>query len=522
LFSRLLRGDAGGLAERGIDDAAALNLGYDEYYSLVIDRDTPIFVPLCLECTLPDISPPELYSGLNPPCGFLLESMEGPSRNARYSFLGTRPDLEVRLGSTVQYTGNESLISFFSSLVGENPISKLQNFLDRYTVAGPRFPRFSGGLVGYCTYDMIKDLEPRVNTSGRSTPEDSARFMFSRENLVFDHQAKILRIIYNSLVTPFTNPEEEYHRCKARIHDIRRRVQEIADENAGSPTSSSTSITSGIHHSNISREEFETAVKTVKEHIRAGDIFQAVISRRIDCALEGDYFTLYEALRKINPSPYMYYLDFGDTRVIGSSPEMLVRVEGRQVTTVPIAGTRLRGRTPDEDARLEQSLLSDEKERAEHTMLVDLARNDLGRICTYGTVKVKEFMNVEKFSHVQHLVSVVEGELSPSLHPTTALVSCFPAGTVTGAPKIRAMEIIDSLERDPRGIYAGAVGYFGLDGNLEFAITIRTIVVKNSVASFQVGAGIVADSDPSREWEETELKAGAMLRAIESAGGMTP
>ncbi len=522
MFSRLLRGDAGGLAERGIDDAAALNLGYDEYYSLVIDRDTPIFVPLCLECTLPDIPPPDLYSGLNPPCGFLLESMEGPSRNARYSFLGTSPDLEVRLGSTAQYTGNESLIAFFSSLAGENPVSKLQNFLDRYTVAGPRFPRFSGGLVGFCSYDMIKDLEPRVNSSGRRTTEDSARFMFSRENMVFDHQAKILRIIYNSMVTPSTNPEAEYHRCKARIHDIRRRVQEIADENAGRPTSSSGPITRGIHHSNISQEEFETAVKTVKEHIRAGDIFQAVISRRIDCALEGDYFTLYKALRKINPSPYMYYLDFGDTKVIGSSPEMLVRVEGRQVTTVPIAGTRLRGRTPDEDARLEQSLLSDEKERAEHTMLVDLARNDLGRICSYGSVKVKEFMNVEKFSHVQHLVSVVEGELSQSLHPTTALVSCFPAGTVTGAPKIRAMEIIDSLERDPRGIYAGAVGYFGLDGNLEFAITIRTIVIKNSVASFQVGAGIVADSDPSREWEETELKAGAMLLAIESAGGMTP
>jgi anthranilate synthase component 1 len=448
--------------------------------------------------------------------------MEGPSRNARYSFLGAGPDLEIRLGSTVQYTGNESLIAFFSSLIGENPISKLQNLLDRYTADGPRFPRFSGGLVGYCTYDLIKDLEPRVITGEHRPLEDnSARFMFSRENLVFDHQAKILRIIRNALMTPFTNPEEEYHQCKARILDLRRRVQQIEEENAGKPTKASSFITSGIHHSNVSRQEFEDAVRTIKEHIRAGDIFQAVISRRIDCTLEGDCFALYDALRKINPSPYMYYLDFGDTRVIGSSPEMLVRVEGREVTTVPIAGTRLRGRTPEEDAVLEQSLLSDEKERAEHTMLVDLARNDLGRVCTYGTVRVKEFMNVEKFSHVQHLVSVVEGELSPALHPATALVSCFPAGTVTGAPKIRAMQIIDSLEPDPRGIYAGAVGYFGLDGNLEFAITIRTIVVKDGVASFQVGAGIVADSEPSREWEETEHKAGAMLRAIESAGGYT-
>jgi anthranilate synthase component 1 len=520
LCSRLLRGDAGGLAECGIGDAAALNLGYDEYYSLVHNRNTPIFVPLCLECPLPESTPPEVYSGLNPQSGFLLESMEGPSRNARYSFLGTAPDLEIRLGSSVQCTGNDFLISFFSGLVGDNPISKLQNLLDRYTVAGPRFPRFSGGLVGYCAYDMIKILEPHVNRGGsRSGEDNSARFMFSRETLVFDHQAKILRIICNALATPFTNPDDEYQRCKTRILTLLQKVRKIEDEHCAKPPGAPTPVVSGPRHSNISQQEFEDAVRTIKEHIRAGDIFQAVISRRIDCSLKGDSFSLYNALRRINPSPYMYYLDFGDTRVIGSSPEMLVRVEGRRVTTVPIAGTRLRGRTRDEDSALEQSLLSDEKERAEHTMLVDLARNDLGRVCTFGSVEVKEFMKVEKFSHVQHLVSTVEGDLYPALHPATALVSCFPAGTVTGAPKIRAMQIIDSLEPDPRGIYAGAVGYFGLDGNLEFAITIRTIVVKDGVASFQVGAGIVADSEPSREWEETEHKAAAMLRAIESAGG---
>ena len=518
MFSRLLRGDAGGLAKRGIDDAATLNLGYDEYYSLVKNRNTPIFIPLCLECPLPEVTPPGVYSGLNPQSGFLLESMEGPSRNARYSFLGTAPDLEIRLGSTVQCTGNELLISIFSGLIGEHPLSKLQNLLDRYTVAGPRFPRFSGGLVGYCTYDLVKKLEPHVNGAGSGCCEDSARFMFSRESLVFDHQAKILRIICNALVTQFTNPEDEYHHCKTRILSLLDKVRQIENAPRAEPRGTPSPVTSGPRHSNISRQEFEDAVRTVKEHIRAGDIFQAVISRRIDCSMEGDSFSLYNALRKINPSPYMYYLDFGDTRVIGSSPEMLVRVEGRRVTTVPIAGTRLRGRNPDEDAALEKSLLSDEKERAEHTMLVDLARNDLGRVCTFGTVEVKDFMKVEKFSHVQHLVSIVEGDLSPALRPVNALISCFPAGTVTGAPKIRAMQIIDSLEPDPRGIYAGAVGYFGLDGNLEFAITIRTIVVKDGVASFQVGAGIVADSEPAREWEETEHKAAAMLRAIESAG----
>ncbi|MBP1929316.1 anthranilate synthase component 1 [Methanolinea mesophila] len=509
------------MAKCGIDDAAlVLNLGYDEFYTLVRNRDMPVFVPLCLECPLPGITPPAVYSGLNPQTGFLLESMEGPSRNARYSFLGVRPDLELRLGRTTWCEGDETLISFFSGLAGENPIARLQDLLARYTVAGPRFPRYSGGLVGYCTYDLVKDLEPRVDISGKRNPEDNyARFMLSRDNLVFDHEAGILRIVCNALVMPSTHPEDEYYRCRARIFDLLEKIGTIGDRNDGPAGHYTPSAKSGPRRSNMSRREFEDAVMVVKEHIRAGDIFQAVISRRIDCALEGDSFALYEALRRINPSPYMYYLDFGDTKVIGSSPEMLVRVEGRRVTTVPIAGTRLRGRTREEDALLEQNLLSDEKERAEHTMLVDLARNDLGRVCSFGTVGVTEFMSVEKFSHVQHLVSVVEGELSPVLHPAAALISCFPAGTVSGAPKIRAMQIIDSLEPDPRGIYAGAVGYFGLDGNMEFAITIRTIVVKDRVASFQVGAGIVADSDPAREWEETEHKAGAMLRALESAGG---
>jgi anthranilate synthase component 1 len=268
----------------------------------------------------------------------------------------------------------------------------------------------------------------------------------------------------------------------------------------------------------VSKDVFHDAVERVKEHIAAGDIFQAVISRRMEFPLTGDPFGLYAALREINPSPYMYYLDFGDEKVIGASPEMLVRVEKRRVTTVPIAGTRPRGSTKAEDDRFAEDLLADRKERAEHTMLVDLARNDLGRVCRFGSVDVTEFMGIEKFSHVQHIVSTVSGILRDNLDCYDAFRSCFPAGTVSGAPKIRAMQIIGEQETCPRGLYAGAVGYIGFDRNLDFAIAIRTIQIRNGFASVQVGAGIVADSVPENEWKETENKAAAMLRAIEQSG----
>ena len=256
----------------------------------------------------------------------------------------------------------------------------------------------------------------------------------------------------------------------------------------------------------------------VQEHIASGDIFQAVISRSIECPVQKDPFPLYRALREINPGPYMYYLDFCDEQVIGASPEMLVRVEKRRVTTVPIAGTRPRGKDKKEDEDLARDLLNDEKERSEHTMLVDLARNDLGRVCRFGTIEVPEFMGIEKFSHVQHIVSTVRGILRDHLDCYDAFTSCFPAGTVSGAPKIRAMQIIGGLEGEPRGLYAGAVGYIGFDRNLEFAIAIRTITVQNGCAKIQVGAGIVADSVPENEWQETESKAAAMKQAVERAG----
>jgi anthranilate synthase component 1 len=269
----------------------------------------------------------------------------------------------------------------------------------------------------------------------------------------------------------------------------------------------------------MTREEYCRAVERVKEHIMAGDIFQAVISRSLECDFPGEPFHVYRALRQINPSPYLYFLDFGDRQLIGASPEMLVRVERGRVTTVPIAGTRPRGRTPEEDARLARDLREDEKERVEHTMLVDLARHDVGRVSQFGSVRVQDFMAVERFSHVQHLVSTVHGKLEEHLSGYDALKSCFPAGTVSGAPKIRAMQIIGQVEKTRRGPYAGAVGFAGFDRTLEFAITIRTILVRGGKASFRVGAGIVADSVPENEWIETENKGMAMERAIGAAGG---
>jgi len=269
--------------------------------------------------------------------------------------------------------------------------------------------------------------------------------------------------------------------------------------------------------SNVTREQFEANVKTAKEYIAAGDIYQVVLSQRFEAAIDADPFTVYRALRHVNPSPYMYFLRVGGRSIVGSSPEMLVRVEGRAVQTHPIAGTRPRGKTEEEDVRLGEELKRNEKERAEHVMLVDLGRNDIGRVAKYGTVRVPTYMTLERYSHVMHLVSIVEGKLDEQHDRLDALVACFPAGTVSGAPKVRAMEIIAELEKERRGVYAGAVGYLDFAGNLDFCITIRTVLIENGRAYVQAGAGIVADSNPTAEYEETKDKARAVLRALELA-----
>jgi len=502
-----------------------LNLSQEEFISAVEHQPRPLVIPLSLERPIPRVSPLTIYAGLPGTKGFLLESMEGSEKVARYSLLGRDPDLTVTFGHDggVEVVGREPLLSIARSPAAGDAIGGLEAILRRFHFMNLKAPRYFGGMVGYLSYDIVYDLFPKVaeakyraGKNGAGSP--LAQFMLARDCVVLDHVKGKAFIFSSPVVTYDSDPGELYRLARERILAIDRRIRELEGEGdeffllpgKADPLSRKSGIT---------RPAFEEAVRRVKEYILAGDIFQAVISRKIECPLQGDPFRIYRALRMINPSPYMFYLDLGDLKVIGSSPEMLVRVERGKVTTVPIAGTRLRGKTPEEDLRLAEELRSDEKERAEHLMLVDLARNDVGKVSRFGSVKVDEFMSVERFSHVQHLVSTVQGTLADHLTPFDALKSCFPAGTVSGAPKVRAMEIIEELEPDRRGLYAGAVGYVGFDRTLEFAITIRTIVARGRKAEVQVGAGIVADSDPAKEWEETENKGMALVRAMELVEG---
>jgi len=504
-----------------------LNLKLNEYLTAVKDQPKPLIIPLCAELPLPDISPLDVYTGTRNGCGFLLESMEGSEKIARYSYIGIDPEFVVTIGKTVEVRGNECFTAIAKEPEGETPVDKIKSILSRFCYVNVKAPRFFGGMVGYFAYDCVYSLFEKVRkghkgiqqTGGNHAREEhDASFMLAKDCIVFDHAERKLFIFSSPFLTYDSDLTEEYEQSVLKIRALGNRVARLASEKNASGTPKKASGKIPEYFSSVSQEAFGRSIERVKEHIVAGDIFQAVISRRMECAVKNDPFAIYAALREINPSPYMYYLDFGNEQVIGASPEMLVRVEKRRVTTVPIAGTRPRGRDAREDAQLAQELLEDPKERAEHTMLVDLARNDIGRVCRFGSVEVGEFMGIEKFSHVQHIVSTVNGILKDNLDCYDAFKSCFPAGTVSGAPKIRAMQIIREEETQNRGLYAGAVGYIGFDRNLEFAIAIRTVIVKNGIASVQVGAGIVADSVPSNEWKETESKASAMLRAIEHAG----
>ncbi len=500
-----------------------LNLQPEEFVTAVDTQPKPLVIPLCAELPLPLLSPLEVYQGTRKGCGFLLESMEGSEKLARYSFIGIDPEFVVSVGKDVTLIGNEPYISIAQDPEGKDPVEKVRSILSRFHYMNVKAPRFFGGMVGYfaytCVYSLfekIRNGQPGKNTGDAGMPD--ARFMFTKDCIVFDHRDRKMFIFSSPFLTYDSDILKEYATCQERIHTIAGQIAALSRETGPAPGTDS-GVEGGIpFKSPVSQAVFEHAVGEIKEHILAGNIFQAVLSRRVECPFSADPFAVYAALRTINPSPYLYYLDFGDEKIVGASPEMLVRVEKRQVTTVPIAGTRPRGRDRAEDEKFARDLLSDAKERAEHTMLVDLARNDLGRVCRFGSVRVREFMNIEKFSHVQHIISTVTGTLKDNLDCYDAFRSCFPAGTVSGAPKIRAMQIIDEQEDSPRGIYAGAVGYIGFDRNLDFAIAIRTVIVRNGVASIQVGAGIVADSVPANEFAETESKAAAMVRAIEKSG----
>ena len=434
---------------------------------------------------------------------FLLESVEGGERLARYSFIGTEPYRVLRTEPN-------------AALDQTDPLLAIEDELRRFRVVSlPGLPRFHGGAVGYLSYEVVRHFEPRVPAASRDPlglPE--AIFMFTDTLLVFDHLHHNIKVVTHARLDG--DIESSYRQALWRIDELVARLEKpltaLPYEERASPCGRKPRIAS-----NMARAEFIAKVERAKEYIVAGDIIQVVISQRFQRPTSAHPFAVYRALRTVNPSPYMYYLELGDCQIVGASPELLVRVEDGVVATHPIAGTRPRGRDPEEDRALEEELRGDEKEKAEHVMLLDLGRNDIGRVSEPGTVQVSQLMDVERYSHVMHLVSHVSGRLRSEMTPYDALRACFPAGTVSGAPKIRAMEIIAELEPEQRGPYAGAVGYFDLSGNLDTAITIRTVVMKDGVAHVQAGGGIVFDSVPEREYQESVNKAQALMRAIEQA-----
>jgi len=456
---------------------------------------------------------------------FLLESVEGGERIARYSFIGVQPRAEyiLRDGQVeVKENGQTRLIQ-----LDDDPTRFLQEEMNRFSTERlPNAPRFTGGLVGYLGYESVRYFEPTLKSRMRASTTPTAPlpgrtpglrsasvpdgiYLLADTVVAFDHARRSIFLIANVL-------DGDVEAANQKLDQIAERIDQPL------PAATKTNTTPSEIRSNMTQEVFETMVCDAKEHIAAGDIFQVVLSQRFTRETSVEPFDVYRAVRRLNPSPYMFFFDFGlvddePLFIVGSSPEMFVRLEGRTASLRPIAGTRPRGADADADASLARDLLADPKERAEHVMLVDLGRNDLGRVCDYGTVKVSDFFTVEKYSHVMHIVSHVEGTLRRGLTAFDLVRAAFPAGTVSGAPKVRAMEIISELEPDARGAYAGMVGYFGFDGAMDTCLAIRTMVGRGPSVSVQAGAGIVADSDPPTEFQETVNKASAMLRAIDMA-----
>ncbi|HVE91382.1 MAG TPA: anthranilate synthase component I [Actinomycetota bacterium] len=441
---------------------------------------------------------------------FLLESAERGERWSRYSFVGVDPFLVLRvMGDEVQWEGDPPQWA-----TGRNPLEIVQSTVEGYRA--PRLdglPPLHGGAVGYIGYDAVRHIESLPPRPQDPSGLPDVQLQFSDRVIAFDHFRQVLSVIVN--VVPGDRPEADYedaiHRCEDLIAYLRRPLEQ-------EPVAPPRIERQNPPPSNVSRQRWREMLAAAREHILSGDVFQVVLSQRFVVEdLRASPVDVYRMLRLVNPSPYMYLLRFGDTWVIGSSPEALVRVEGRTATTHPIAGTRWRGLTPDSDRSLEQELLSDDKERAEHVMLVDLARNDLGRVCEYGSVEVPRMLDVQRYSHLMHLVSEVTGQLRDGVTAFDVLKATFPAGTVTGAPKVRAMQIIDDLEEHRRGVYAGVVGYFDFSGNLDTAIALRTAVIARDTAWVQAGGGIVADSDPDDEYLECLNKASAVVNAIRAA-----
>ena len=458
-------------------------------------------IPICREINADLDTPVSAYLKVaRPPYSFLLESVEGGEHMARYSFIGTEPDTVIKTGRG-------------QALGKIDPLEPIEKELSKFKLIDvPNMQRFNGGAVGYLSYESVNYFEelPTPDSDVLDVPESV--FMLTKTYMVFDHIGHKISVVSHAHLDG--DVEQAYSDATGRIDEIIRRLQmplSIPMASHGAPSQRLAT------ESNMTPEEFYDMVDQVKEYIVAGDVIQTVVSQRLSRPTTAEPFQIYRSLRTINPSPYMYFLELDGFQIVGASPEMLVQVENGMVSTNPIAGTRPRGSDKSEDDANEHELRTDEKERAEHIMLVDLGRNDIGRVSEPGTVSVNQLMDVERYSHVMHLVSRVSGKLRKGFTNFDALRACFPAGTVSGAPKIRAMEIIAELEPDKRGPYAGAVGYFDFTGNMDTAIDIRTLVIKDGIAHAQAGGGIVYDSTPDFEYRETLHKASALMRAIDDA-----
>lgn len=455
-------------------------------------------------------------------CAFLLESVEGGSQWARYSFIGTDPFMMIsgKKGEIVLEQGGQK------QLMKGKPVEELKALLRSYR--SPKLddlPPFTGGAIGFFGYDLLQYYEKLPAHQVDDLGMDDIRFMFCDTVIVFDHVKQQILLVGNVHVKEGDNDEairKTYDEVDRRLEEIAGQLQEQGPRENVNGRSIPVDIDLGEIKSNMTKEQYMANVRQAQEYIRAGDIFQVVLSQRFHIETEVSPLHVYRVLRTLNPSPYMYYLKMHEEIIVGTSPEALVKVDGNRVSTRPIAGTRPRGADEAEDSRLAAELLADEKERAEHLMLVDLGRNDLGRVSAFGTVKCDSFMEIEKYSHVMHMVSNVSGTLRDDKDFFDAFLSCLPAGTVSGAPKLRAMEIIAEMEREARGAYAGAIGYLGFNANMDSCITIRTIIFRKGKAYVQAGAGIVWDSVPEKEYEETVNKAKALLKSIRTAEAMFP
>ena len=490
-------------------------------YSLSLDevaalQDQGNLIPLYRELIADLETPVSAYLKVaEGPYSFLLESVEGGQSLARYSFIGADPYLTVRLEEGVAYA-NQS--GYKQAIPYDDPLVALQSFLSPYKAVNvPGLPRFLGGAVGYLSYESVRFFEKLPVASNDPNGFPDGVYMFVDSMVVFDHVERRMKVVSHVHTDEDKPLEQSYKEAIARIKRIARKLDGRRPDAPTAERPISDVRVRDRAEFNIERAYYDSMVERAKEYIAAGDIFQVVPSQRVELDTGAHPFNVYRALRTVNPSPFMFFLQLGSEQVIGASPEALVRLDDGVLTTHPIAGTRRRGADEAEDLRLEADLMADEKERAEHVMLVDLARNDIGRVARSGTVKVPVLMRTDRFSHVIHLVSHVTGELRDDLTGVDALRACFPAGTVSGAPKIRAMEIIAELEPDRRGLYAGVVGYFAYSGNMDQALALRTMAMRDGRVIMQAGGGIVHDSRADYEYQETINKMAAAMRAVELA-----